>query len=109
MPISINISNDFSRTPGGRSIGEGSFSGEKFRKELLKPKFEQAKITNDILIVDLDGGYGYATSFLEEAFGGLARDTKDDDVMKIIIHSAEEPALIDKIAEYMRDALKEKK
>ena len=57
------------------------------------------------MTVILDGGYGYATSFLEEAFGGLARKTGDPDLLKICIVSEEEPALIGKIETYINDAL----
>lgn len=53
----------------------------------------------------MDGGYGYATSFLEEAFGGLARKTNDKDILKIKIISDEEPALVKKVRQYMKDAL----
>lgn len=49
----------------------------------------------------------YATSFLEESFGGLARETLNPAVLKIKLISEEEPSLIAKIYQYMRDALKE--
>jgi len=104
--ITIDVSKDYTKTPGGRFISEGAFSGEDFREKLLKPKYLEAKEQNIALQVILDGGYGYATSFLEEAFGGLARDIKDRDLLKIIIISEEEPPLIDKIKKYIEDALK---
>ena len=62
----------FSDTPGPRSREEGDFSGEQFLEEVLLPQFEEAVRTNQKLVVDLDGAEGYATSFLEAAFGGLA-------------------------------------
>ena len=61
---------------------------------------------NDQLTVILDGGYGYATSFLEEAFGGLAREMRNSKIKDIIIISEEEPQLISKIQQYITDALK---
>ena len=61
--ITIKISSDYTKTPGGRFIREGKYSGEDFRKALLKPKFLEAKSKNEVLTVDLDGGYDYATSF----------------------------------------------
>ena len=70
----IRIANEFSETPGPRSRDEGDYSGQQFLEEILKPKFEEAKKTKQKLIVDLDGTYGYATSFLESVFGGLARN-----------------------------------
>ena len=60
-------------------------------------------------MVNLDGGYGYATSFLEEAFGGLVRETNDPDVQNIEIISEEEEGLIGRIKEYISAALKDRK
>ena len=69
--IEIRIS-DFTRTPGGRYIEDGPFSGEEFRQKKLEPLFED-KSDNRSITVYLDGTKGYPSSFLEEAFGGLAR------------------------------------
>ena len=103
--IVIDIAQDYTKTPGGRFINEGKFSGEDFREKILRPKFEQAKLEKTSLLIKLDGGYGYATSFLEEAFGGLARVTKDKDILNIKFESLEEPSLIPKIKGYMEAAL----
>ena len=104
--ITINIATDYTKTPGGRFISEGEYSGQDFREKVLKPKFLQALENNDQLTVILDGGYGYATSFLEEAFGGLAREMRSSKIKDIIIISEEEPQLISKIQQYITDALK---
>ena len=105
--MTINIAKDYTRIPGGRFIKEGDYSGEDFRVSLLKPKFLECLQTNQELTVVLDGGYGYATSFLEEAFGGLVRELKDERCLKIHIISDEEPILKDKIRKYMEDALRQ--
>lgn len=102
----INIANEYSKTPGGRFASEGQYSGEDFRNRVLKPAFEHSIYSNEELKVILDGGYGYGSSFLEEAFGGLARDTKDKRVLSIKIISDEEPKLIHDITNYMKDALR---
>ena len=104
--ITINIATDYTKTPGGRFISEGEYSGQDFREKVLKPKFLQALENNDQLTVILDGGYGYSTSFLEEAFGGLAREMRNSKIKDIIIISEEEPQLISKIQQYITDALK---
>jgi len=105
--ILINIAKDFSEIPGARYIKDGRYSGEEFREKILKIKFEEAINNNDKLLVDLDGGYGYLGSFLEEAFGGLARIYGSNKVLeKIIIKSDEEKAWIDKINKYIKDANK---
>ena len=107
--MTISIARDYSKTPGGRFKKEGSFSGEDFRESVLLPAYKMAKEKDEILEVNLDGGYGYGSSFLEEAFGGLVRQIRSDDVIKrILIISNEEPRLIDDIKGYMEDALNEK-
>lgn len=103
----ISIANDYTKSPGGRFITEGEHSGEDFRESILLPAFEKCQKKGEELIVNLDGGYGYGSSFLEEAFGGLARKTNNPNILKILIISEEEPRLIDDIMEYMKDALKD--
>ena len=107
--IIINIAKDYTKTPGGRFIHEGDYSGEDFRKSILLPAFKKAIETDSTLIVILDGGYGYPPSFLEEAFGGLVRETKDSRVQDIIIISEEEPSQIKKIKGYISKELGDKK
>lgn len=70
--VAINISKDFTTTPGARYKVDGSFSGEEFREQFLEKHFQDPG-DNSKIVVNLDGTEGYATSFLEEAFGGLAR------------------------------------
>jgi hypothetical protein len=103
--LEINIAQEFTPTPGPRFIREGKFSGEQFREEVLKERFVQALQESAILNIDLDGGYGYAPSFLEEAFGGLAREYGPAPVLKTLrFKSDEEPLLIRDIDGYIRKA-----
>ena len=104
--MTINISLEYTKSPGGRYVNEGEYSGEHFRDNILFPAYEKCKNTGEKLTVILDGGYGYGSSFLEEAFGGLARETNDTDILNIILVSDEEPRLIDDIIGYMKDGLK---
>ena len=53
--ITINIAKDYTRTPGGRHISEGAYSGEDFRIRILKPKYIESKKNGDELTVILDG------------------------------------------------------
>ncbi|WP_141048345.1 STAS-like domain-containing protein [Aliarcobacter cryaerophilus] len=95
----INIAKDFSDSPGARYYDDGDFSGEQFRDEFLLKYFDNY----DRIIVNLDGTEGYATSFLEESFGGLARIKGKDLVLrKIEFISNEEPDLIEEIQQYIK-------
>lgn len=105
MEHTIKIAKEFSISPGSRSPDEGDFSGQEFRENILIPKFREILKSGDTLILDLDGTLGYGTSFLEEVFGGLAREFSIDEVLKfVMIKSDEEEYLIDDIKDYIRDA-----
>ena len=105
--MEINISNDFSKTPGARYKDEGPYSGEEFRDTMLEPMFLEAKEKKEELVINLDGGYGYPTSFLEEAFGGLARKYGSKGVLQVISFiSEDEPSIIDEIKNYIINAEK---
>ena len=66
----IAIAEHFSRTPAGRYVTDGPFSGEYFRDKFLLPPLKAGRTVH----VNLDGTLGYGSSFLEEAFGGLVRN-----------------------------------
>lgn len=105
--VKINICEDFSKSLGGRYEKEGTFSGEQFRKEILIPKYQEAISHNEKLFIDLDGCYGFPTSFLEESFGGLARELQDDSIDKNMEFKCEdEPSIIEKIKQYIKDSMK---
>jgi hypothetical protein len=67
--IEISVAQDFSKVPAGRYFCDGSFSGQAFAKQILSPNLDKY----DVVTIVLDGTYGYGSSFLEEAFGGLVR------------------------------------
>lgn len=108
----IKVAEEYTDTPGARYYEQGPFPGEEFRDKLLYPKYNEAIKSKDELIVDLDGGYGYGSSFLEEAFGGLVRRLKKENKdykqpLKIIkIISNDESSWINKINGYIEDAIK---
>lgn len=100
--MEISIAKDFSITPGFRYITEGPDSGEEFRQKILEPLF-QNKDTQYPITINLDGVIGYATSFLEEAFGGLARKYGKTIVNnRLEFISNDEPLLIEEIRDYIR-------
>ena len=99
----INVAKDFSRTPGARYRADGAYSGEEFREEMLRPHFEESGDFG--LTIILDGAAGYATSFLEEAFGGLAREYGAEVcLMRLRFVSEEDPLLVEEITQYIREA-----
>jgi hypothetical protein len=103
----LSVARDFSETPGPRARDEGDFSGEQFLEEILLPKFEQARRDGVTLLVDLDGTEGYATSFLEASFGGLARQLEPKEVLSVLqFKSEDEPYLMQEIKKYITDARK---
>ena len=103
--IELNIAEDFSPMAGPRFRNEGEASAEELRERLLEPKFHQAEATGCKLFVDLDGGYGYPTSFLEEAFGGLARKYSPARVLEVLeLKSEDEPYLDDDVRIYVAEA-----
>ena len=105
MEVKIKVARDFSSAVGGRYIKDGAMSGESFRVNILEPIFKMFPREKDI-VIDFDGGYGYPSSWIEEAFGGLVRamgyDMRDD----ITFISNQEPDLPEEIEEYMSDAVK---
>ncbi len=100
----INIAKDFTPTPGGRFKSDGTHSGELFRERCLEPLFENGEPTEKIRIV-FDGSYGYPSSFLEEAFGGLARKVGISQVLKWLEFSCEdEPLLTEEVEKYIKES-----
>ena len=104
--VIIKISDEYTKTPGVREEIEGDFPGEEFLAKILLPKFEQAVREKKILYVDFDDTAGYPTSFLEAAFGGIARHYGDAKfVLKNIeFKSDDDPFLISDVKEYINEA-----
>jgi hypothetical protein len=108
----LKISEVFTNAPGGRLRKDGPFSGEEFREDVLIPVFDQ--LNNEQLLIDLDGGFGYATCFLHEVFNGMAIQYGIGLVLSsIVIKTDEEPSLKDEIFNYITEtnlppSLKEK-
>lgn len=101
----INIARDFSKTPGPRTKAEGAYSAEEFLESILLIKFKEAKASGRKLTIILDGTAGFATSFLEGAFGELARRSSQKEVKGTIeFISEEEPYLLDEINQYIKNA-----
>lgn len=83
---------DFTEYPGPRYDGQGPESGEKFYVEKLNPAFVKCFKENKKLVVNLDGTAGFASSFLDEAFGQLTYDFGESLLKEVLqIDSNDEP------------------
>lgn len=109
--MEIIICKDFTDAPGPRFKTQGDYSGEEFREDLLIPKFEESLKNNEKLIINFDGTFGYPTSFLEEAFGGLKEKYDKKLILKTLdFISNDEIGLIDEVKGYIEsDERKTKK
>ncbi len=106
----LSVARDFSKTPGARFVEDGPDSAEVFYAEKLKPTFERVLDEDGTLHVDLDGVAGYATSFLQGAFGTLAHDFGTAVVQQRLTWTNEdEPYLDPYIERYIREAHKVEK
>ena len=99
----VKIATDFSATPGARFRSDGPSSGEEFREKILMPLFENGS-NKDKIHIDLDEVDGYTSSFLKEAFGGLAGNVGAEKVKeRIVVTSKEFDYLISKIDDFIVD------
>lgn len=97
-PLVLRVS-DTIKAPEGREAGEA------FLLLTLRPMFERAVLSSQPLLVDLDGTQGYPASFLDAAFGGLAKHYGPDVLSKFLqIKSVTEPYLVQDIRQYMEEA-----
>lgn len=65
----ISLIEQFTDAPGSRYKWQGDHSGEQFRDDFILP----ALSSSDKVSVDLNGALGLPSSFLDEAFGEIAR------------------------------------
>ncbi len=98
--MEIIICKDFTDAPGPRFKSQGDFSGEAFREDFLIPKFKEA--LKEKLVINFDGTFGYPTSFLEEAFGGLKEKYDKELILKTLeFISNDEIGLISEVKGYI--------
>ncbi|MEQ9304597.1 MAG: STAS-like domain-containing protein [Marinoscillum sp.] len=107
---------DYTEYPGPRYRQQGVDSGEAFYEDKLKGLFEEVLRKSEIsktkitLEVNLDNTAGYASSFLDEAFGNLSYDFGADIVKAHLrIVSEQEPDWVDVIMDETIPEWQEKK
>lgn len=99
---------EFSEFPGPRYESLGPHSGEIFRKTVLLPAIEDSQ--GEVSVV-LDGVFGYGSSFLDEAFGGMIRDGVSNEIaLKICerLVSEDDPTLLTEITQWVKEAISER-
>ena len=83
---------NYTEYPGPRYSVQGDSSGEEFYHNVLNTAFAKAYTSKNKLEVVLDGTAGFASSFLDEAFGNLVFDFSISIVSQYIhIISKQEP------------------
>lgn len=70
--VNIDLPNDFSKFPMGRTEEDGPDNGRRFFNEFLRPNIEQGIH----VVISLDGARAIGSSFLDEAFGALKRELR---------------------------------
>ncbi|AHY06957.1 STAS-like domain-containing protein [Serratia plymuthica] len=95
----ISVIDTIGKYPFGRERCDGDASAEEFRDDYLIPALNKYDIVN----VELDGVMGYASSFLEEAFGGLVRNGFDNNDLLLRLNLiSDETLTIDKVKKYIK-------
>lgn len=92
------IAKEFKDNPGARDREDGPNSGQEFLEDLFLKRFEKAISEGYILQVDLDGVWGYPSSFVSGSFGKLSMERGSEILLKhLSFKSDQNPIRIDKI------------
>jgi hypothetical protein len=76
------IAKEFGDTAGARDYEDGDFSGKEFYDKLLLDRFNKAVKGNYILLIDIDGFWGWPSSFVSGSFGLLSMELGSEIVLK---------------------------
>lgn len=112
MAVIIKVAFDFSEQLGGRYISDGPYSGEEFRENILKHKYQDALIKDEKLIVNFDfTEFKNKEDFLDEAFGGMVRYGYADEeiVNKLAVTSLTDRTIDCMVDKHIYFALEDKK
>ena len=99
----IKISEDFRRDPQGKE------DGAIFRDIFIMPKLVRSN--GKKIIIDFNDCFGFATSFIEEVFGGMIRCygyNKKTILDRIVIISDDDESIPSMIEKYLDKAEKER-
>jgi hypothetical protein len=68
----IIIAQEFGDTAGARDYDDGDYSGKEFYDNFLLPRFNKAVEGDYALLIDIDGFWGWPSSFVSGSFGLLS-------------------------------------
>lgn len=106
----IIIARDFHEDPGAREEKDGLNSGELFYDALLHPKYLKAVEGEYKILIDLDGVFGYPSSFVSGSFGKLSIKYGAEQVLKHLSFKSDRRAIrVDKIIFEINNPEKENK
>lgn len=98
------IAEEFSDTPGARDREDGDFSGQEFLEDLLQKRFDRAVTEKYILLVDLDGLWGWPSSFISGSFGKLSMAVGAEIILKHLdFKSTKRPSRIEKVVHEIKN------
>lgn len=100
----IVIASEFKDNPGARERADGPNSGQEFLEEILLDRFNKAVENNYILLIDLDGVWGYPSSFISGSFGKLSMERGSEIVLKHLEFKSDmNPLRIEKVKAEIRN------
>jgi len=104
--INYKFAEQYTKYPGGRYRKLGEYSGEDFRETVLRPIFKSDRK----IVIDATGVVtSFSPSFLDEAFGELAKEYGIDVFLqKIDFFANDNPNLKDKMMYYVKKAVNAK-
>ena len=106
----IIIAKDFTDALGARYRTDGPWSGEQFLEDILQNKFEKAVQNDGILFIDLDGVFGYPSSFVSGSFGKLSLDKGAELLLRHIqFKSDDSPIRLDEVISEIKNPKKKEK
>tara|TARA_B100000378_G_scaffold278257_2_gene280852 strand:+ start:214 stop:546 length:333 start_codon:yes stop_codon:yes gene_type:complete len=87
------IAKEFGDTAGARDYEDGDFSGKEFYDKLLEKRFLKARDNMYILLIDIDGFWGWPSSFVSGSFGLLSMEYGSESVLKHLQFKSEKNPL----------------
>ena len=100
----IIIAKEFKDNPGARERADGPNSGQEFLEDILLTRFNKAVANNYILLIDLDGVWGYPSSFISGSFGKLSMDRGADLLLKHLQFKSDmNPMRIEKVVSEIKN------